>query len=854
MKLLIFDGNSILNRAFYGIRLLSNSEGLYTNAVYGFVNIYLKFLEEEHPDYVCVAFDLKGPTFRNEAFEAYKANRKGMPEELAVQLPVIKDVLTKMGVTLLSAPSFEGDDVIGTVASMCSKQGIECTVVTGDKDSLQLINELVTVKLITTRGKSNDTEIMTPAAFLKKYGFEPENMVDLKALMGDSSDNIPGVAGIGEKTAMALIQKYGNIDYIYENLDNLDEKDNVKRKLRDGKEMAYKSYSLAAIVTDVPLEIKIEDCTLKGYSDDLVNLFDKLGFKKLTERLGLSSAKDVECVECSIKEVMGNELEDKIEKSSKLYYLLRGEGLFANVDGEVWLFKRENEDFADILKWLMENEAIEKFTYNSKEDFIALFAMGIELAGTPFCAKVAGYIANASDGGDEEHKLCEKYLGKILPEKAGSIEYNGAFCLLLPKLVEALIKIIEERNQHRLLYEVELPLCRVLAFMQIYGFKVEKEKLIEYGKGLDLRIERCQQDIYLLAGREFNINSPKQLGEVLFDELLLPPVKKTKTGYATGAEVLEKLEPYHKIIPLIIEYRQLTKLKSTYVTGLISVIDEKTGRIHSSFNQTVTQTGRISSTEPNLQNIPIRLELGREIRKVFVCENEEYTLLDADYSQIELRVLAHIADDSVMQEAFAKGEDIHSTTASQVFKAEKESVTPLMRSRAKAVNFGIVYGIGDFSLSQDLKIPRKEARKYIDAYLETYKGVRNYMENTVKSAKELGYTETLLNRRRYLPELASKNAIIRKFGERCAMNTPIQGTAADIIKLAMIHVFDRLKEEKLSSRLILQVHDELIIETKKSELELVRRILREEMENVLPLKVKLAVDMSDGDSWFDAKE
>ncbi|MGI6031301.1 MAG: DNA polymerase I [Eubacteriales bacterium] len=854
MKLVIFDGNSIINRAFYGIRLLSNREGVYTNAIYGFLNIYLKFLEELKPDCVCVAFDRREPTFRHERYEGYKAQRTGMPEELAMQLPLLKEVLSAMRVRQLELPRYEADDIIGTVARMCAEQEVECHIVTGDKDDLQLIGPLVKVQLITTRMGQTTTTVMDEESFREKYHLPPSGMIDLKALMGDSSDNIPGVAGIGEKTAQRLLEKYGTVEALYEALEQSDEKPGVKKKLLEGREMAYLSYELATIDTHVPLEFRLEEAALQSYDQGALRpLLEKLELKQLITRM-CSEPAEPEPAPCGVQADW-----EPLERPEQLakwacVCAARYDGGWGFSDGnEVRLLAREREDYSPLLAQVCKLEG-PWYVHDWKSLLVELQQLGIEPPSCTFDIFVGAYLADPSRSSYELAELNRLYLGVDIPldKKTGRDEaYIAAGLRGIPRLADRLMQEVEDNGQHQLYYEVEQPLCEVLADMENRGFAVNASMLEQFGQQLDGGIEAVRQQVYELAGEEFNIHSPKQLGVILFEKLGLPVIKKTKTGYSTDIDVMNKLVRYHPIAEAIVQYRQLTKLKSTYVDGLLAVLGPD-GRIHSSFNQTITQTGRLSSTEPNLQNIPVRLEMGREVRKVFVPE-EGCVLLDADYSQIELRVLAHIAQDETMIDAFARGVDIHALTASTAFGVPLQEVTPQMRSSAKAVNFGIVYGIGDFSLAEDLHISRKEAKHYIDSYLSTYHGVREYMQQVVEQAKQDGYVTTLFGRRRYIPELQSKNHNIREFGKRCAMNTPIQGTAADIIKIAMVEVYRELKARGLRSYLVLQVHDELIINTWREELEEVQAILRDKMEHACQLRVALEVDMHTGDSWFSAK-
>ncbi len=851
MKLMILDGNSIVNRAFYGVRPLSAPDGTPTNAVFGFLNILQRMLDEHVPDAVCVCFDMKSPTFRHKAYEGYKAQRKGMPEELALQMPVLKETLDAMGIRRYEIEGYEADDILGTASRICEKAGWDCIIVTGDKDSLQLITEGTTVCNVKSRMGQTETINYTPAVFQEEYGFVPSLMVDLKALMGDSSDNIPGVPGIGEKTAMDLIRRYGGIENIFSNLNTLDIRESVRRKLAEGEESARKSYWLATILRDVPIRfIPEENLWNRDYSDKLYSLFKHLGFQKYIERWGLKeSSPDIDQSHDDLDKltVESEEQAEKLFKAVETAELL-AVNLSADLkmlelcDGKTVYFT--NKNFYSAASW---NKLLtqvfspkkKKIGHYIKDQMKALKYEGLSKEGYVFDTALAAYLLDANDSDYSLQRISCKYLGA---EKCGM---EAAFALY-PKLWEMLRTL----GMEKLYQEIELPLCEVLADMEQTGFYVDRRALYDFGESLNDDIDRLQESIWQHAGHSFNINSPRQLGEVLFEELMLPAGKKTKTGWSTNADILEKLRGKHPIIDEILEYRTLTKLKSTYADGLLKVIADD-GRIHSNFQMTVTATGRLSSTEPNLQNIPIRKKLGAEIRKMFVA-GPGMTLVDADYSQIELRLLAHISGDLAMQAAFLSGEDFHTVTASQVFGIPLEEVTPILRSRAKAVNFGIVYGISAFSLAQDIGVLPSEARAYMDAYLEKYHGVREYMKQIVVKAKSDGFVETLYGRRRYLPELKSSNFNVRAFGERVALNMPVQGTAADIIKLAMVNVSKRLKELNMQAKLILQVHDELIVECPDSEVEQVRELLEREMENAVHLSVPLIAEAHAGHSWAEA--
>ncbi len=852
MKLMILDGNSIINRTFYGIRMLNAPDGTPVNAVYGFLTVLHKLLEDEKPEALCVAFDLKGPTFRHEQFEDYKAQRKPMPDELAVQIPLMKEVLDAAGVKRLELEGYEADDLIGTVGRVCSESGDECMIVTGDKDSFQLISPKTHVLHVKSRMGKTETTDYTPEVFFDEYGFTPEKIVDLKALMGDASDNIPGVKGVGEKTAMDLVQRFGTVQNIYEHLDTLDIKDSVKNKLRDGKSDAEMSYSLATIDVHAPIEFTPRACVFVGGFNGAYEIFRRLGFHSLIEKWGLTPDENAPAATVSKTlpaiEVHGaqelSKLTETVKSADSIAVVLLEDGLDAIelCDGKtVYTIRWANvgDGYNDFLKALFAPD-IEKVSHNLKDLLRLLMGEHIGAGGFVFDTALGAYLLDPTESGYLLPRISQKYLGE---------EKQGAEAVLA--LYPVLQKRVLDEGMGPLMENIELPLCEVLADMEQTGFLVDRQALYDYGQELSVGIDALQKDIYALAGEEFNINSPKQLGEILFEKLMLPAGKKTKSGWSTSADTLEKLRDKHEIVNKILEFRQLSKLKSTYADGLGKVIGPD-GRIHTSFQMTVTATGRLSSTEPNLQNIPVRTELGAEIRKMFVAPRSS-VLVDADYSQIELRLLAHISGDETMQRAFADGEDIHAVTASQVFGVPLPEVTTLQRSRAKAVNFGIVYGISAFSLAQNIHVYQNEAKEYIDTYLQKYSGVRKYMKDIVAQAKTDGYVTTLFGRRRPLPELKSANYNIRSFGERVALNTPIQGTAADVIKLAMVHVWQRLKREKLQAKLILQIHDELIVECPEAEADKVKAILAEEMENVVHYSVPLTADAKAGKSWSDAK-
>ena len=850
MNLMILDGNSIVNRAFYGVRPLTAPDGTPTNAIYGFLAILQRLLDEQKPDALCVSFDLKAPTFRHRAYEEYKAQRKPMPEELAVQMPLLKETLDAMGIRRYEKEGYEADDILGTVSVLCEKAGWHCTIVTGDKDSLQLITEHTTVCHVKSRMGQTETILYTPERFREEYGFEPKKMVDLKALMGDASDNIPGVPGVGEKTAMELIRRFGSVEEIYAALDTLDIKEGVRKKLAAGEESARESFWLATILCDVPMNFDPEENRWdKAYTPALYGLFKRFGFQKFIEKWGLTPSEDAPTAPESTSLAQLDVTENNIDllfaavQTAPYVAVLPIDGLDRleicdgkNVYTAAWTGC--GEKYNELLKTLFSSR-VNKLSHQGKNLMCLLLKEGLSLDGFVFDTALAGYLLDATENDYALERLSARYIGA---EKSGTEAVYALYAPLTEKL--------KELNMMQLYETAELPLCRVLAEMEHTGFFVDRKALYDFGESLNDGIAALQSSIWTHAGHEFNILSPKQLGEVLFDELLLPSGKKTKTGWSTNADVLEKLRGKHPIVDEVLEYRMLTKLKSTYAEGLLKVIGED-GRIHTNFQMTVTATGRLSSTEPNLQNIPVRKQLGAQIRRMFVA-SPGMTLVDADYSQIELRLLAHISGDKTMQEAFLSGEDFHTVTASQVFNVPLDEVTPTLRSRAKAVNFGIVYGISAFSLSQDIGVYPNEAKAYMDAYMAKYHGVRDYMKNIVEQAKTDGYVATLYGRRRYLPELKSSNFNMRAFGERVALNMPIQGTAADIIKLAMVNVDRRLKEEQLCAKLLLQVHDELIVECPEEEAERVRELLRYEMENTARLAVPLTVDAHIGHSWAEA--
>ncbi len=860
MKILAIDGNSILNRAFYGIRALSTKDGRFTNGIYGFLTILMKLRDEVNPDGVAIAFDLKAPTFRHKMYDGYKANRHGMPPELAQQLPVLKELLVALGYKIVTLEGFEADDILGTVAGMCSSED-QCFIATGDRDSFQLIRENVTVLLPHTKMGTTTTEIYTPARLMEEYGVEPLQMIDIKALQGDTSDCIPGVAGVGQKTAGDLIQKFGSIQNIYDNIDTLEIKETLKTKLQNDKEKAFLSYTLGKIINDAPIGCELLDFIPQFADEDKARaMLVDLEMFKIIEKLNFSAPTVVPKVEKSVEldfvdDFDANDLLSKIEGEKSAYFTVD----YKDLDNPIFCFLCDNKvyylqpmhlGYFDLVKAILENENIAKHTDNSKLLYRFAFLNNIDIKNMALDTSLAGYILNPSSNSYAPLRLCEEYKA-LIPKVKSELELAQE-CAVMKSVSARLKAQIEGNNQEYLLYSVEMPLAQVLASMEHIGFMVDRKGIADFTAKISNELNEIQNEIYLMAGEEFNINSPKQLGVILFEKMGLPAKKKTKSGYSTNADVLESLQDESPIIEKILWFRTLSKLYSTYCEGLLKVIGED-GRIHSSFIQTETRTGRISSTEPNLQNIPVRKEIGREMRRFFVAK-EGSLLADADYSQIELRVLSHIADDKEMIKAFNDEVDIHTVTASQVFNMPVELVTPLMRSRAKAVNFGIVYGIGAFSLAKDIGVTRKEADDYIKGYLRHYAGVDKYMETVAKDAKEKGYVSTLWGRRRYLPELNSSNGMLRAFGERVARNMPIQGTAADIIKIAMVRVYNRLKAENMEARLILQVHDELIVEAPENEIEKAAAILSEEMENACKMKVRLRADVNIGKTWYDAKD
>lgn len=879
-RLIIIDGNSIINRAFYALPDMSNSEGLKTNAIFGFVRMMFKIIEDYQPTHMSVAFDKKAPTFRHKQYADYKAGRKKMPDELAQQLQPLKDLLDKFNINRLELEGYEADDLIGTVARLGEENDFKVYIVTGDKDAIQLASHKTTT-LITKKGVG-EVEEYDYDSVLDRYEMTPTQFIDLKGLMGDKSDNIPGVPGVGEKTGIKLLKQYSTIENLIEHTDEL--KGSIKKKIEENKDLALMSKELATIITNVPIEVKLEDLEYGDYNkDDVVEKFKEFGFASLITKL-----LDIEGGETTIKEEIDLKIEHldnvedfikKAEENKKVIIDVIGkEGnildkrvlyVFLSLDGNEIYYV--NEDELPQIKTLLSNPEIKKHGYDLKEDYILLKPYEIELNSMDFDITIAEYLIDSKSSTSYEcSAIAMKYLTRKIKSKEDllgkgakakkfdEIEFdelsayigdilntvNGVY----PKMEEKL----KETEMDGLFYHVEMPLVEVLGSMEYIGMKVDKDQLNELKEKFTTIINELENEIFELAGEPFNINSPKQLGVVLFEKLGLPVIKKTKTGYSTNAEVLEKLRDKHEIIDKITEYRQIVKLNSTYVEGLLKIINPKTGRIHSSFNQTITTTGRISSTEPNMQNIPVKTEMGRDIRKVFVAD-DNCKLVDADYSQVELRVLAHMSGDENMIDAFKHGEDIHSKTASQIFDVDIKDVTSKQRIEAKAINFGIIYGKTDFGLSQDLNIPVATAKAYIDSYFNKYPKIKEFMDEAVESATETGYATTILNRRRYIPEIKASNFIVRNQGKRFAMNAPIQGSAADIIKVAMVNVYNKLKENNMKSKLILQVHDELIVEAVNEELEMAEKIVREEMENAQSMDVKLDVDLNTGDSWYETK-
>ena len=895
----LIDGNSIMNRAFYGImgsKMLTTKDGKYTNAVYGFLAILFKLIEDTNPKYMAVAFDLKAPTARHKLYEGYKANRKGMPEELAEQMPLIKEILRAMNIDIVEKEGYEADDVLGTLSRYGEKQGLHVTILSGDRDTFQLATDNVTIRIPRTKGGKTETDLFDRSKIIETYGIEPKQLIEVKGLQGDSSDNIPGVPGIGEKTALSLIQKYGSIENLYDKVEKNEDdlKGKQREKIKDNKELAELSKTLGTINLEVPIEDTLEQFKVEEWDKEKVlKLFKELNFNRYIERFHLTGEKEdnqeenykieFKTVEKSLEEVMNIIIEQK----NMIFYLqtekddnpeniikekITGMSLYNPDTQEAYYIKLNQEEIAQ-LKNILEDANIKKTSINLTKVYILLKQADITLDGIENDISIGAYILNPTNNKLDLKNLAmqyleldiEEYIGEeenqkqmtlfeendMQNDKKASEKYN-LYVYVIEKINNMILQKLKETNSFDLYTNIDMPTVEVLSSMQWNGMYVDEQELSAFGEELTSQIEVLTKVIHEMAGEEFNINSTKQLGEILFEKMQLPVIKKTKNGYSTDVDVLEKLKREDPIIGKILEYRQLMKLNSTYVEGLKPFINPKTKRIHSFFHQTITATGRISSTEPNLQNIPTRFELGKRVRKVFKPE-EGKVYIDADYSQIELRVLAHISEDKHMIEAFKNNEDIHKQAASKVFKTPIDEVTKEQRSNAKAVNFGIVYGISDFGLAEQLGISRKRAKQYIDEYLTEYAGIKEFMENIIEKAKEQGYVETLFHRRRYVPELSSKNYMVRQFGNRVAMNTPIQGTAADIMKIAMINVNKELKKRGLEAKIILQVHDEMMIEAPESEKEEVKDIMKKEMESAIQLKIPLVAEISEAKNWYDCK-
>lgn len=928
-KLVLIDGNSIMNRAFYGImgsKALTTKDGKYTNAIYGFLAILFKLLEDEKPDYIGVSFDLKAPTARHKMYEGYKANRKGMPTELAEQMPIIKDVLRAMNIDIIEKEGYEGDDIIGTLSRYGEQKGLEVVILSGDRDTFQLATDNVRINIPRTKAGKTETEIFNREKVKEVYGIEPKQLIEVKGLQGDTSDNIPGVPGIGEKTALSLVQKYGTIDNLYKKLESgeADIKGKQKEKLEENKDLAYLSRTLGEINTQVPIEDTLEELKLEEWDKPKVlEIFKELNFKRYIDRFNLQdengnanldSENNIEN-KYKVENKTIEEIKSIIENQSKMIFYIETEkdeneekiikekitviSVFNTSENEAYYINLKEKNSIQDFKEIFENDKILKSGIDLGRVYILLKQEGIDFKGINYDASIAAYILNPTNNKLKINDLAEQYLEidvneilgnnqnkkaeqinlfdtmqnagisdkneqkeekseeeKIKEEQEKAIKAEEKKCTLysyiIYKLQEITMKKLEEINAVELFKNIDMPTITVLANMQWNGMYADEEELDKFGNQLKEQLEIKTKMIYEMAGEEFNINSTKQLGEILFEKMKLPVVKKTKSGYSTDVDVLEKLKSEDPIISEILDYRQLMKLNSTYVEGLKPYINPKTKRIHSFFHQTITATGRISSTEPNLQNIPTRFELGKQVRKIFKPEPGK-VYIDTDYSQIELRVLAHMSEDTHMVQAFKDGEDIHKQAASKVFKTPMEEVTKEQRSNAKAVNFGIVYGISDFGLGEQLGISRKIAKKYIEEYLQEYEGIKNFMDNMKEKAKETGYVETLFNRRRYIPELKSNNYMVRQFGERAAMNTPIQGTAADIMKIAMINVYKKLVENGLEAKIVLQVHDEMMIEAPLNEAEKVKEIVKNEMESAIQLKIPLIAEVSEAENWYECK-
>ena len=903
-RLVLIDGNSILNRAFYGImgsKMLTTPDGKYTNAVYGFLAIMFKVIDDLNPEYMAVAFDLKAPTARHKMYEGYKATRKGMPNELAEQMPIIKEILELMHITIIEKEGYEADDILGTLAKKGEKAGLDVTIVSGDRDTFQLATSKIVIRIPHTKVGKTEVDTFGEKEITQKYGVKPKELIEVKGLMGDTSDNIPGIPGVGEKTALDIVKQYKTIDKLYKAVE--EGTDTLKGKLRErvveNKDLALLSRTLGTINTEVPLDEKVEDLKIREWDNERVfEKFKELNFNRFIDRFNLQTEQKekelsdlVKIEEKNVQDL--KEILDKANQEKELVYLLEKEdnndsqriikksikaiSIYDSTHNMSYYMKLNEAEFVQTFKNIFENEEIKKYGYNISEDYCLLKELGIEMTNIYYDVKIAAYDLNPTNSNFSIESVANQYLGIDTSEYLSKYEEKnkkeeqlnlfqteeaddnskyiyGFKVYLIKEISKKTLEELAKINSVELFEKIEMPLVKILGEMQINGMYVDKEELVSFGTELKAQIENLKTEIYNLCGEEFNINSTQQLGVVLFEKLKLPVYKKTKSGYSTDVDILEKLKPEHPVIEKILEYRSLMKLNSTYVEGLLPYINEKTHRIHSYFHQTITATGRISSTEPNLQNIPTRYELGKLLRKAFK-PSEGNIFIDADYSQIELRVLAHISGDRNMVMAFKHDEDIHKQAASKVFEVPIDEVTKEQRSSAKAVNFGIVYGISDFGLSEQLGISKKQAKRYIEQYLEKYSGIKKFMDNIVEETKEKGYVETLFHRRRYIPELSSNNYMVRQFGARAAMNTPIQGTAADIMKIAMINVFNKIKEEKLENeaKIVLQVHDELIIECKKEKQEKVEKILKQEMENAMKLKVPLKVEISEANNWYEAK-
>ena len=901
-KLLLIDGNSIINRAFYGImgnKMLMTVDGTYTNAVYGFLSILFKILDDLQPNYMAIAFDLKAPTYRHKLYSEYKGTRKGMPDELANQMPILKNILKEMNIRIIEKEGYEADDIIGTMSKLGEESDLEVTILSGDRDTFQLVSEKTTVRIPRTKAGKTETEDFTPEKIKEVYGLEPVKLIEVKGLMGDTSDNIPGIPGVGEKTALRLVKEYGTIENLYKAIENSEDdlKGALRNKVITNKEQALLSKTLGTIDRNATLDVSVEDTKIKEWNkNEVLNIFKELKFNRFIDRFELESTEKILDIEKMFNiQKLSNDLEEglckEIKDNKKIYYYFRtiednkveniikkrisGISIYSEKNNTVYEISIDTADsFPAKLKNVFEDESIKKISYGLKEDYILLKQVEILMKNVHFDIKIAAYLLNSTYSQYKIADIAEMYLnlnfdsyinkfggkneqqislfGENTEEKEQINYEDNLKAYVICKLYSKLKKELENIENLELFNNIEMPLIEILANMQYEGIYINKNELINYGNELQEKIKEKENQIYELCDTEFNINSPKQLGEVLFEKLKLPVYKKNKSGYATDVDTLNKLKKDHPVIEIILEYRQISKLKSTFVEGIVPYINEKTHRIHSCFHQTVTATGRISSTEPNMQNIPTRMDAGKTLRKVFKPK-EGYVFLDADYSQIELRVFAHISQDESLIEAFQNGEDIHKQAASKVFNVQIEEVTPELRSKAKAVNFGIVYGISDFGLAEQIGTSKKQAKEYIQQYLEKYHGIRNFMEKIPEMAKEKGYVETIFKRRRYIPELSSNNYMIRQFGARAAMNTPIQGTAADIIKLAMINVCKEINNHNIDAKLVLQIHDELLIEVNQKDKEEMKNILKNCMENVIKLSVPLKADVNEGNNWYEVK-